>query len=160
MLTSFACHAFSWIKKILRFQPLKHFDSAQTGLWPYWHAEATSCLPSWIPFPSFFDHTTVFISPDSLEICYLFGFRRWLSVPELMRQRIKIPMIQAEDFGSSIIKGYKWDVVIYYIWHYKIISFTIKMIILVYLSVIVNVKPCLCIFSCGLSSWFIDSDWL
>lgn len=42
-------------------------------------------------------------------------------------------MIQAEDFGSKpqkIIKGHKWDVVIYYIQVYKIIFFfNIEMII-------------------------------
>lgn len=117
---------------------------------------------SYIPLPPVFDHSTILSFATALWfVNYLVSgvgsrFLNWWG-------REQNPCDSGGGFWFKTSENHQRvqrDVVIYYIWRYKIISFTIKMLKLVYLSVIVNGKPCLCIFSCGLSSWLIDSDWL
>lgn len=124
---------------------------------------------TFMPFPSLlhgFSSPTATLSillTSSQLVNYLVS-RVWLQVPESMKQRMKNPWWFTQRIlvqrPQEIIKGHSGDVVIHYIWHYKIITHGIKMIILLKISIIAHMKSCWCIFSHRLSSLFIDSGWL
>lgn len=156
-----------WKKIPRKAFSLWNTDSAlATDLWPDWHIEAMGCLPPCIPStprPSLIIHLFYLLR----QLCHLLII--WLQAlapgsqtdesenemsPYASRERICVQNL------SKSSKGKKRDVVIHDIWGHKIISLTIKMIIPLSLCVISNVKPCLHIFRCGPSSWFMQSYWL